>query len=284
MTILVTGGRGQVARALVGQLVAAGHKVRVASRNPAAVHRPAGVPEQVEVVEGDLARPETFPAALAGATRVFLYAEPQGVDGFLEAAKTVGVEHVVLLSAARAAERVAEDPADPIAHLHWAAEQAVAASGIAWTFLQAGGFATNTLQWAEAIRAEGVVRAPYPRAQAAPIHEADLAAVALHTLTEPGHAQRGWVLTGPESLTQQQQVELIGEAIGRPLRFVELSPDAYRQTLRRWGDAALVEALLRHLAQADGHPATVTNTVQQITGRPARTFAQWATDHAADFR
>ncbi|WP_433136485.1 NAD(P)H-binding protein [Actinomadura nitritigenes] len=276
MTILVTGARGAVARDLVRRLVAAGLPVRAAGRDPAAARLPGGV----EAVRADLADPGTLGPALDGVARVFLYAERQGLDGFAARARAAGVEHVVLLSAAGADA----SSADPIARLHGEAEEAVARSGIAWTFLRAGGFATNALQWAGTIRAEGVVRDPFPESWTAPIHEADIAAVALRALTGPGHAGTAPVLTGPERLTRRRQAERIGEAIGRTVAVERQDLDEHRRDLARWGPPEVAEALIRHSVAAIDAPPPVTGDVERITGRPARTFAEWARDHAADFR
>ncbi len=278
MTILVTGAGGHVGRAVLDQLLAAGAAVRASSRDPRAAQLPAGVP----VVAADLTRPDTLPAALDGVTRVFLYAQPEGVDGFVQAAQDAGVEQVVFLSSSSVVRPGAE--ADPIAQRHRTVEQALERSGLAWTFVRPGAFATNALSWARPIRAEGVVRLPYPRAQSAPIHEADIAAVAVAALT--GDALRGEapVLTGPESLTQERQVTLIGAAIGRDVRCVELTPDQAREGMARTMPPAFVDGLLRMWAGTDGVPATISDAVARITGRPGRDFALWARDHAADFR
>lgn len=276
MTILVTGARGNVARSLVTQLRTAGRQVRAAGRVPEAVRPPAGV----EVVGADLARPDTLGPALAGITEVFLYAERGGLDGFLEQATAAGVRHIVLLSAAGA------DPASPdaITRLHGEAEQAVVRAGIPWTFLRPGGFATNRLLWAESIRAHGVVHEAFPDSHASLIHEADIAAVALHALTGPGHHGASYTLTGPRSLTVRAQAELIGEAIGRPVKVEVQSVDDYRRALEgRWTSPEIVEARIRRIAALVDHPAPVTGTVEEVTGRPARGFAEWAADHAADF-
>ncbi|MEU0566945.1 hypothetical protein ABZ297_16375 [Nonomuraea sp. NPDC005983] len=144
-------------------------------------------------------------------------------------------------------------------------------------------FATNTLQWAASIRAEGVVRDPFPEAQVAAVHEADIAAVAVRALLDPGHQGAVHVLTGSRSVTQREQAELIGAAIGRRVEFAELDVEDYRRTLARWGPLEVADALVRHMVEAVDRPALVTNAVQEVTGRPARSFAEWATDHAADF-
>jgi uncharacterized protein YbjT (DUF2867 family) len=188
------------------------------------------------------------------------------------------VEHVVLLSAAGA------DPNsdDAITRLHGEAEQTVADSSIAWTFLRPGGFATNRLLWADTIRAEGVVREAFPESPSSLIHEADIAAVALHALTEPGHDGTGYTLTGPHSLTVRRQAELIGNAIDRPVSVELQDLDEYRLSLSRWSPE-IVEARIRRIAALVDHPAPTTDTVREVTGRPARTFADRAADHASDF-
>ncbi|WP_431912405.1 NAD(P)H-binding protein [Nonomuraea jabiensis] len=279
MTILVTGARGHVARSLVQRLLATGQPVRAAGRNPGAARLPAGV----ETVLCDLADPDTFDAALAGVTRVFLYAERRGLDDFVTRAATAGVEHIVLLSALLA-DPAATDATDAISRLHGDAEQAVARSGIAWTFLRPGAFATNTLQWAPSVRAEGVVRDPFPDSRSAPVHEADIAAVAALALTEPGHEGATYPLTGPELVSRRRQAELIGEAIGRPVSFAVQDLDEYRAELSAWTTPQVAEVVIKESAAAVDRPMPATDTVEKVTGRPARTYGEWARDHAEDFR
>jgi uncharacterized protein YbjT (DUF2867 family) len=277
MTILVTGATGNVGRNVVELLLAAGVPVRATSRRPAT----AGLPDGVEVREADLARPETLPAALSGVDKVYLFPEPDAVDGFVDAARSAGVRHVVLLSSLSA---TAPDPDDnPIGRRHIVVERALEASGMAWTFVRPGAFAVNTLQWAESIRAEGVVRAPYPEANVAPVHEKDIAAVAVRALLEDGHEKAAYAITGPESITQRRQVELIAAAIGQPVRFEELDPAQVRKQMAAWLSPQVADVLLGYLAEYNGKPAEVYDTVEKVTGRPGRTFAQWAVDHATDF-
>ena len=144
---------------------------------------------------------------------------------------------------------------------------------MSWTFLRPVGFAANTLGWADQVR-QGVVRWPYGEARRSLIHEKDIAAVAVHVLTSAGHGGGKYVLSGPEQLSQAEQARIIGEAVGREVRWAELPLDVAReQLLAAWGDARFVDA-----------PERITDTVPKLLGRPALTFRQWATDHAADFR
>jgi uncharacterized protein YbjT (DUF2867 family) len=279
MVAVVFGARGNVGRHVAGGLLAAGEKVRATSRTPDA----AGLPAGVQVVAADLERPETLHAALEGAEKVFLYAKPDGVQGFVEAARSADVRHVVLLSSA--AVVLADAERNPIAQQHRAVEVAIERSGIDWTFVRPGMFATNTLWWWRgSIRDEGVVRVPYPEAQIAPIHEKDMAALAVTALTEPGHQGQAYTVYGPESLTLRRQVEHISEAVGREIRFEVISVEEARVELGRTIPPIGVETFLRQWAARDGTPAQVSTIVEKITGRPAHTFAQWAQDHAADFR
>jgi uncharacterized protein YbjT (DUF2867 family) len=118
----------------------------------------------------------------------------------------------------------------------------------------------------------------------APIHEGDIAAVVVRALCEDGHAGEEYVMTGSEALSQAEQIAAIGDAIGRPLRMQEISPDEAREELFPGAPRAIVNMLLGAWSGAIGQPAFVTSTVEQVTGKPALTFRDWASEHAADFR
>lgn len=286
MTILVTGATGAVARAVIEGLVGVGAPVRAASRASTL----SGLPDGVERARVDLADPVTLRGSLDGVDRVFLYAEPAAIDGVVAELTRAGVEHVVLLSSLSVvgSPEAADEPFatdDPITHQHRTVERALAGSTLPWTFLRPGAFATNARRWGPLIRAEGVVRASYPEAHRTPIHERDIADVALRALLEPArHRGAHYELTGPESLTQRQQVDLIAAATNRTIRFDELTPDQERAALARTMPPALVDVLMRYQSEADGVPGPVLDGVTRVTGRPARGFATWARDHAHEFR
>ncbi|MFG1707824.1 NmrA family NAD(P)-binding protein [Nonomuraea sp. M3C6] len=277
--ILVTGATGNVGRQLVSMLIEAGATPRALTREP----RSAGLPDGVQVVGGDLTDPGSLDAALDGVESVFLLWPFFTAEGAGPVVDAIGkhARRVVYLSAFSVS-----DDREPAENGVWGeVEHLIEGSGVQWTFLRAGGFATNTLGWADQIRGAGVVRAPYAGAARSLIHEADIAAVAARALTEDGHAGRRYVLTGPEVLTQTEQVRAIGEAIGRPLRFDEQPhEEAREQMIAAWGEPAFVDQALGHWARIVEEPEPVTSTVQEVTGRPARTFREWARDHAADFR
>lgn len=274
MTVLVTGATGNVGRRVVDRLFAAGRQVRALTRRPEA----AGLPAGVEAVRGDLTDPAALDGALAGVEAAFLFPVPETAREFAARAKAAGVRHVAVLSSA--ATGYAE--ATPIGERHRAVERAVEEAGLRWTHVRPGAFAANALAWAPSIRAEGVVREPHGRAGQTPIHEDDIAAVAATALLEDGHAGRVYTLSGPEVITIADQVRAIGAAIGRDVRFEEISPESAReQWIARGVPAAVADSLLQYRSRA---AEAVLPTVEQVTGRPARTFAEWARDHAADFR
>jgi len=278
VTVLVTGGRGHVGRSVAKRLLAAGEKVRIGSSDPAKT----SFDSAAEIVEVDLARPQTLAHALDGVSKVFLYAKPDTVGAQVEIMEEAGIEHVTFLSTRSLTFRDADT--NPIAQMHVQVERALGQSSLPWSFLRAGTFSTNTLQWAPAIRADNVVRAPYPESYSAPIHEDDIADVAALTLTEGGHVGVTYAMSGPTPVTQREQVALISEAIGRPVRFEELQPEQYRETLSRWGRSQVVDQLLRYLETWDKRPVPVLDQRQQLIGSPGRSYAQWTIEHADDFR
>jgi uncharacterized protein YbjT (DUF2867 family) len=253
--------------------------VRAVARDPDAAVLPTGV----EVVRGDLADPRSLEAHLSGVEAVFLlwpFTSPETAADLAPQVVEViarNVPRIVYLSAQAATEQPDSN---------WSiVERAIEQSGTAWTFLRPTGFATNTLGWADQIRADGVVRQPYGDAARSLIDERDIAAVAVRALTEDGHRGARYVLTGPTTLTQAQQVQAIGAAIGRLVRWEELPREAARQELAdAFGDAEFADTALDAWAGFVSQPETVTSTVQDITGAPAHTFGQWAAENAAAFR
>ncbi|WP_330231745.1 NAD(P)H-binding protein [Nocardia sp. NBC_00508] len=267
MTYLVTGVRGIVGRAVVDQLRAAGKPVRAASAQPDLATAPAGV----ELVGLDPADPRSVAAALDGVDKVFYYAAREGVDTFIDAAKSAGVAHIVLLSSI-----ATEGDHNPIGAMHLAVEDPLRESGLPLTILRPGAFAANARAWFSSIKAERVVRQPFPDVQLTPIHEADLAAAAITALDDPARAGKIYPLTGPESLSHRQQVDAIAVALGEPIELIELSYEEavesyYRPVLDLWAEAGTA-------------PSPVGPTAESVTGTPARTFAQWAIDHVDDYR
>jgi uncharacterized protein YbjT (DUF2867 family) len=271
--ILVTAATAPVGRSIVEQLDAAGRDVRALTREPQA----AGLPASVDVVAGDLSDAASLAAALTDVTAVFLLAVVPGfAPAFLAAARAAGVRRIVFQSSGAIDDAVDEQP-NEVAAFHADIERQIRESGLEWTFLRLEVASADALQWAYDVpgqlAAGDVVRGPYAEAQGSPIHPADVAAVAVAALTEDEHAGQEYDLTGPESLTHAEQVRLIGEALGRPLRYEELPPDEARQAMSPYAPADLLfETWERHI----GTPAPVTDTVRRVTGRPPRSAREWA--------
>ncbi len=164
-------------------------------------------------------------------------------------------------------------------------ESRIESSAREWTFLRPTGFASNTLLWADQIREGDVVRWPFPDARRSLIHERDIAEVAVRALIDDALVGARPILSGPEALTQVEQVEAIGEGIGRRLGFEEISRDAARRRLVEiFADESFADTALDAWAAMVGEPEVVTSRVQEITGTPARSLGRWALDHAEDFR
>ncbi len=286
--ILVTGATGTIGRPLVNLLASEGVKVRAVTRHPQA----AGLPAGVEVVQGDPARPGTIAPFLDGVTALFLHPRAVGLAAgeLLALAHKRGVQRVVALSAMNVDDPLDQQPSRYNGDRNKEVEDAVTRSGLEWVALRVGAFTTNTLMWAGQIRAGDVVRGPYaastgPATGAAAIDPGDVAAVGARALLTDELVGRRPVLTGPQSLTQAQMVDVIGKVIGRPLRYQEIPPEAARQGMLGLGfPEGFVDAYLSLLAEAVGRPALVTDEVDKALGRPARTYAEWVADHAAAFQ
>ncbi|MFF2810089.1 NAD(P)H-binding protein [Streptomyces sp. NPDC058000] len=284
--VLVTGATGNVGRQVTTQLVAAGGvEVRALTRCP----ETAGLPRGVEVVRGDLSDADGLDAALEGVDAVFLMWPFHGCAPAAPVVAALGrhARRVAFLSSVSVQDGVEpEAQPGPVGQWHRAVEQRIERSGLEWTHLRPSTFAANTLWWADQIRAGDTVRGAYGALSMVLLHEADIAAVAVRALTEDGHAEAVYTLTGPAALTQIEQVRVIGDVLGRPIRWEELSRDAARRQLLAddgFPDS-FVDPLLDGYAEMLAAPRpAVTGTVAAVTGAPARTYRDWVADHAADF-
>ncbi|MGW1055676.1 NAD(P)H-binding protein [Streptomyces sp. NPDC001118] len=275
MTILVTGATGNVGRRVVDLLLRVGEPVRALTRDPVA----AGLPSAAAVVQGDMTKPETLTPAFEGVERVYLFPAPDTAAEVVEAARRSGVRRVVVLSS-----DAVTDGTD--SGLHLGVERAVEESGLEWTHVRPGEFALNKVSmWADSIRSEGVVRMAYGTVRGVPVHEEDIAAVAVAALTQDGHVGKAYSVSGPEALTQRDQVALISAATGRDIRFEEITPEEWRtQLVERGMPAYAADYILAFHAGWATKPPLVSEDVERVLGRSARTFAHWAVEHAAAFR
>jgi uncharacterized protein YbjT (DUF2867 family) len=283
--VLVTGATGRVGHLVVNELLRAGVSVRALTRRPEDVTLPPGA----QVVAGDLTVPTSLDAALSGIDAVFLVwtAAVDSAAAVVAQLTTHALAHrrrVVYLSAPHRTPHPFFQQPNPLRVLHAEVERLLAAAALDVVVLRPGMFASNALHWwAPQIQSGDVVRWPYGAAETAPVDERDVAAVAARALLDDRHAGSDYVLTGPDSLSQAAQVRAIGDVIGRPLRFDELSPEEFRRGTAETWPASVADMLLDAWRATLGHPAFVTSAIEEIVGTPPRTFSQWAADNAAAF-
>lgn len=281
--ILVIGSTGNVGRQVVAQLAARGAPFRAMTRDPDA----AGLPPEVDIVRGDLTVPATLDGCLQDVDTVFLvWVAPRAAAAAALERIATHARRVVFLTAPLKTPHPFFQQPNPSREVAEHIERLIETSGLEWTFVRAGMFAGNARHfWGRQIRAGEVVRWPYINASTAPTDERDVAAVAVRALCEDRHSGAEYVVTGPQSLTQAEQVHTLGRAIGRAVRVEEISPDEARsELLPILGAPTVIDMLLRAWAAAIGQPAFVTSTCSEITGAAPRTFLDWATDHAEEFR
>lgn len=271
-SILVTGATGNTGRHVVTGLLAEGYAVRALTRDPAR----SDFPEAVEVVAGDVTRPEDVAKAARGTTAVYLV-WPKTDDeaaGAVEVAAALGeqVDRVVYLSATGAEE----------GGVWGGVERAVRSAVREWTFLRVTGLAVNALGWTDQVR-RGVVQAPFGGIRRSLVHERDVAAVAVRALVDDGHAAQSYVITGPEAISQIEQVRIIAAEIGSTVAWKEQPLDEARSELAEQVGSDFADKILQFWAQSVDVPEPVSEDVARVLSRSALTFQQWAHDHYRDF-
>jgi uncharacterized protein YbjT (DUF2867 family) len=281
--ILVTGATGTVGSNVVRELLAQGEQVRAMTRNPAAQASRAGL----DVVFGDFDKPETLEHAADGVDALFLLSAPGPTLpahdlAMLAAARAKGISRIVKLSAIGTPD---DDAPTRLGGWHQPGEAAARASGLAWTILRPTTFASNSLQWAGAIRAGRPAPNMFSTGAQGIVDPADVAAVAAAALTGAGHVAKTYTLTGPELLSVPDQVRQLGEMLRRPTSTVEVELEVARHEMiaagmpSEFADTAIAGAAYVR----DGSNAIVTEDVARILGRPARSFRAWAEEHRRAF-
>lgn len=271
--IVVTGATGNVGRPLVQALAAEGEEVTAVSRQI------AEAPEGVRRLAADLTEPDSLKPALDGAHGVFLLTSADfmaggDMDSVMEVLLAAGVPRVVLLSSQGVGSK--RHPSN--------LEDAVRRSGLEWTMLRPGNFASNAFQWAQSIRTKRMMSAPFADVAVPAVDPDDIAAVAAAALRDPGHAGQTYTLTGPTAISPRQQAAAIGHAIGEPVRFVELTRDDARTRMLTYLPEPVIEATLGALGTPTAAEREVSPDVERVLGRPARTFTDWATRNHRAFK
>lgn len=278
--ILVIGATGTVGSEVVKQLVEGEHRVRALVRDPAKASK---FGPEVEIVKGDLAKPETLAAAFAGIEKAFVLSPPLGPEfpdlegNAFNAAKKSGVTHIVKQSGSSSLETFMTGT--PFAEWQGESEKRLRALGVDWTILRPGPFYTNVIT-AWGIMSRGGLFLPAGNGKDQPIDPRDIAAVAVKALTTPGHEGKTYELTGPELLSYAEVVQIIGTVTGKPLKYVDVPEAVWRQEMLGAGAPPfVVESMLSYFAGVRAGRLSVTSTVPELLGRPARSYEQWAKDH-----
>jgi len=278
--ILVTGATGTVGSDVVRLLVEAKANVRAMTRDPSKAKLPPGV----EVVKGDFDDPASLAAATRGIEKMFLLAVgpnlAQAEARALAAAKANGVKHAVKISTFGAAK-----PDIAISKWHRSGEEQLEASGLAWTHLRPSGFMSNAMAWVGSIKKAGSVFGGIGDVKSAPIHPTDIAACAVAALLKSGHENKAYGLTGGELLSMQEQCSILGEIIGKPVKYVNLPEEKLRESMLAAGrPAALVDGVIelqRAIRASGGAPKT--DEVKNLTGREPLKWSHWCHEHKAAF-
>jgi uncharacterized protein YbjT (DUF2867 family) len=279
--ILITGATGNIGKELIPLLVEKKQPIRILVRDERKV---AHLDACVERLVGDLDRPETLLPAVRGVERIFLvtYETRQDIN-VLEAAKRLGVQHVVKLSTLEATEHKIQ-----VGKWHYEREELIRASGLDWTFLRPGMFMSNSIEWwAESIKGQGSVFFPGgKKGRIAPVDPRDVATVAAMALAQPGHSGQAYELTGSELLTIGEMVQVISRVLGKPIQYVDIPPIAAKLFMLKTGmDKTLVNALMEMLnSLRKNEGAILTDTVRRVTGQTPSTLAAWCQEHIKAFQ
>ncbi|WP_410810103.1 NAD(P)H-binding protein [Micromonospora sp. 067-2] len=281
--ILVTGASGTIGRHVMQLLQQSGHHARAMTRAPSG----RTVPPGVDVVQADFEDLSSLRRAVADVRAVFLLTAPATPTpdhdvALLAVARSAGVNSVVKLSAIGTGERFGTAT---VGAWHQAAEEAVRASGLAWTVLRPSSFASNCLYWSDAIRAGQPIPNLTGDGEQGVIDPRDIAAVAVAALTDPAHAGKTYTLTGPELLSVPDQASQLAEVIGRPVETVDIPPSSATQQLLSSGmPPAAVEATAIGTAWARaGRNRILTEDVAKVLSRSPATFRDWAQRHREAF-
>ncbi|WP_216892947.1 SDR family oxidoreductase [Nocardia alni] len=280
---LITGATGNVGGPLARQLHDEGYPVRALVRDPS---RAVGLPAGIELAIGDLNSPESVSKAVRGVEAIFLMQTGAGIEQtmtMIAAARDAAVPRIVLLSSIGA--RLQPLAENPMGAALAAREQVLRESGLGVTYLRPSSLASNAFWWRDAIRA-GRVADPTSGRLHSVIAPEDIARVAVAALTDDAHTGKGYILTGPQTLTSREQVETIAEVTGHSIDFEDITPHEFAQAAIQRGtppeQAHMMEALYEWFrANRSGF---TTDDVENITGTAPATFRAWCEHHADAFR
>ncbi|MFD7720691.1 SDR family oxidoreductase [Streptomyces sp. NPDC059814] len=278
--IVVTGATGNVGRPLTQALAEAGEQVTAVSRHAAAV------PDGVRHVVADLSEPDGLVSALGGAKALFLllsgdlHAPGARPTDIIDLAAASGVRRVVLLSS----QGVATRPLGPSRIAVRAVEDALRESGLDWAVLRPGGFASNALAWAESVRTQGVVAAPFGDVGVPVVDPVDIAETAAACLLDDRHTGGVFELTGPEVITPRQQAEVIAAELGSSVRFHELTREEAKAAMTQFVPPELADDTLDIISAPNPAELRISPDVERVLGRAPSSFNDWVARNIDAFR
>jgi uncharacterized protein YbjT (DUF2867 family) len=285
--ILVTGSTGLNGSAVIREFVRHGAPVRALVRHPEKAAT-FGKPSNVEILHGDMARPETLWPALDGVHRILMISTANNrlVDTqrcFIDAATRAGVRHIVKFSG------VGGEPSSSFrfARMHGEAERYLEASGLAWTHLRPSQFMQVYFREVPSILTNRKLALPMGDAPIAPVDVEDIAKVAYALLNSDGHEGRRYEMTGPEALTMTEIAERLTDVVGEPIEYVDIDPAAKRQQLLAAGIATyFADAMdeLFHLRRNGSDESRINLSTHHVFGVRPTTFAEFARRNADIFR
>ncbi|MER5729842.1 NAD(P)H-binding protein [Streptomyces sp. NPDC002138] len=280
--IVVTGATGNIGRTLVALLAEAGEDVLAVSRRP----RPEGLPAGVRHAQADIGDSASMRPALEGADALFLLlggelnGHGEDPNALIDVALGAGVKRLVLVSS-----QINSTRPEALSHTRLRAfEAAIRASGVDFTILRPGGFASNAFAWAETVRTKRTVFAPFGDVPLPVVDPADIAAVAAAALREEGHAGRTYELTGPEAITPREQAAAISRALGEEVAFVELSRAQAHAHMAQFMPEEVIDGTLDVLGVPLPAEQVISPETESVLGRPARPFGQWVARNLPAFR
>ncbi len=279
---LITGATGNIGRSVVERLHKEGHDVRALVRDAS---RATLLPDGIDIAVGDLDDAASVVAALRDVDGVFLLHADTGTTQtqiMVDAARPAGVRRIVLLSSIGARLRPLPTPGETLA----AREDLLRASGLDVTYLRPNQLMSNALWWADGIRDEGRVVDPTGPGRIPVVDPEDIARVAALVLTQGGHVGHGYILNGPEALTSHEQVAILSDVLGRPIDFVDVTPEQFARDSIARGTPAQRAAAMRNLNELfrAGRAGVIADDIENLTGVVPRTFREWCERHADAFR
>jgi uncharacterized protein YbjT (DUF2867 family) len=280
MKYFITGATGSIGRQIVKQLVGKEAEVIAMCRVP----EKSNLSKEVQIVKGDLTDVNVDKRIFEGVETLFLFPAEGDIRPFLRTAKEAGVGHVIALSSLAVSAHFQRDVDSVSNKHHLAIENSVREVGLKLTALRPGTFANNLLAWSPTIKMTKSVFLPFPNSAQAPIHEADIAECVVTLFTNPEKWGKVYELTGPKALTQREQVEKIGLALGIPLNCHQITPEQFTSSVGQFMPVEIIKMLLTYWEDTTKQPDPIKTGFEEITGKTGRSFEQWANDHVGQFR